>query len=190
MVSTSDEQLARRAQRGCRASFEELLRRFQAPLLHFLQQRVAAADAEDLLQETFVRAYVHLGQYRRRWRFSTWLFTIARRLSINSRRRTRPAADDEAVGSAVSMAPGPADVADREESRQCLWSRAAAVLSDDEWTAVWLLYVEDLPSGQIAAVLGRSRVAVKTMLFRARKKLMPLVADLVSFSSSAEASYD
>ena len=55
-LSPSDEQLAWRAQRGCADSFDQLMRRFQAPVLHFLQHRGAAAEAEDLLQETFVRA--------------------------------------------------------------------------------------------------------------------------------------
>lgn len=51
----SDEELARRAQQGCRASLDQLLRRFQRRVLHFLQQRVGPRDAEDLAQETFLR---------------------------------------------------------------------------------------------------------------------------------------
>ena len=84
---TSDDELARRAQQGCEASFESLLRRFQTPVLHFLRRQGASADAEDLTQETFLRAYENLHRYDRRWAFSTWLFTIARRTSINHRRR-------------------------------------------------------------------------------------------------------
>ncbi|MGA2068900.1 MAG: sigma-70 family RNA polymerase sigma factor [Thermoguttaceae bacterium] len=182
MVSPSDEQIARRAQRGCAASFEELMRRFQAPVLQFLRHRGPAAEAEDLLQETFVRAYTRLGQYRGPWRFSTWLFTIARRVSINHHRRTQrapwPRSDGEAVRSAASTAPGPAETAARADSRQYLWARAAAVLSEEQWTALWLHYVENLPTRQIAGVLGCSRVALKTMIHRARKKLMPLLQEL------------
>ena len=57
--------------------------RYEGRLLRFLRQRGASADAEDLAQDTFVRVYVNLHCYQPRWRFSTWLFTIARRLSIN-----------------------------------------------------------------------------------------------------------
>ena len=89
-MPTSDEELACRAQQGCAESFEQLLRRFQTPVLHFLRHRGFFADAEDLTQETFLRAYENLHRYNRRWAFSTWLFTIARRTSLNHRRRRSP----------------------------------------------------------------------------------------------------
>lgn len=177
-ILPSNEELACRAQEGCARSFEELLRRFQTPVLHFLLHQGAAADAEDLLQETLVRAYTRLGQYRRQWRFSTWLFTIARRLSINHHRRSRPAAGGEAIGSAESALPGPVESAITDENRRYLWAKAAEVLTEEEMTALWLCYVEGMPAREIAAVLDRSWVSVKTMMFRARKKLLPLVKEL------------
>src|SRR5580704_14119723 len=130
-TAPSNEELATKAQVGCGASFEELLRRFQVPLLSFLRHVGPAADAEDVLQETFMRAYSRLHFYRSQWKFATWLFTIARR-----------------------------------------------TLSEDEVAALWLHYVDEMPVGEIAAVLDRSTVAVKTMMFRARKKLLPLVGEL------------
>ena len=176
-ASLSDEQLARRAQRGCVDSFAQLMRRFQAPVLHFLQRR--GGEAEDLLQETFVRAYASLHQYRSRWRFATWLFTIARRVSITHRRRPRRAESREAVlASAESGWPGPVEVAIHEESRRYLWRRAAQILSEEELTALWLHYGENLGTRDVAAVLGRSCAAVKTMLFRSRKRLVPLLEEL------------
>jgi RNA polymerase sigma-70 factor (ECF subfamily) len=174
----SNEELAARAQGGCLPSFEELLRRFQVPLLHFLQRVGPEFDAEDVLQETFLRAYSRLNQYRPQWRFSTWLFTIARRTSINYHRRPQPEVDREWMRQAVSPAAGPEQLAVVAESRQYLWSAAARVLGEDELTALWLHYVEEMPVAEIAPVLGRSSVAVKTMMFRARKKLLPLVSGL------------
>ena len=176
--SPGDEELALRASRGCAASFEELIRRYQAPVLHFLQHRGPSSDAEDLLQETFVRAYTNLDRYRPRWRFSTWLFTIARRISINHARVARPVSDDEAARSACSAAPGPAEAAADAEGRRYLWAMADRVLAEEERTALWLHYVEGMPAREIAAVLGRSWVSVKTMMFRARRKLLPLVKHL------------
>lgn len=178
MTVSSDEELACLAQQGCAASFEQLVRRFQTPVLHFLQHRGAGADAEDLLQETFVRAYTNLHRYQPRWRFATWLFTIARRLSINAHRGARLVVDETALISAVSPTPGPAELAAEEEDRRRLWGMAARVLSEEEMTALWLYYVEDLPVREVAAVVERSWVAAKTMLFRARRKLLPLLAAL------------
>lgn len=171
----SDEELAVRAQRGCTTSLEQLLRRFQVPLLHFLRQGGAADDAEDLLQETFLRAFRNLGRYRTEWRFATWLFTIARRLNINHHRRARPETGCQELGRAESPGTGPLEAAIAEENRRGLWATAARTLSEPEMTALWLHYVEDMPVREIARVLGRSRVSVKTMMFRARKKLAPLL---------------
>lgn len=75
---------------GCAACFEELVRRFQSPLLHFLIRRIGSHhDAEDLLQETFMIAHRKISDYRSSWRFSTWLFTIAHRLAVSKKRRRR-----------------------------------------------------------------------------------------------------
>ena len=167
-----------RAQQGCLASFEELLRRFQVPLLHFLRRVGPEYDAEDVLQETFLRAYSRLNHFRPQWRFSTWLFTIARRTSVNYHRRPQPVADHDLMRRAISPAAGPEQLAIAAESRQHLWSAAARILGEDEQTALWLHYVEEMPVGEIAVILDRSCVAVKTMMFRARKKLLPLVGDL------------
>lgn len=186
----SDEELACRARQGCAVSFEDLVRRFQAPVLHFLRHRGAGADAEDLLQETWIRAYQNLGSYRPRWRFATWLFTIARRTSINHGRRkttsSNESSSDNALSSMACRVPGPSETVAGEEDRQRLWSAAARILSEDELTAVWLYYVEEFSTREIAAVLERSWVAVKTMLYRARKRLLPLLEDLQSDAKSED----
>jgi RNA polymerase sigma-70 factor (ECF subfamily) len=173
--SPSNEQLALQAQQGCMASFEELLRRLQSRLLNFLQHVGPKADVEDVLQETFLRAYSRLHHYRTTWKFSTWLFTLARRASINYHRRQHPVADNGSIQLAVSTVAEPDEAAATAERRTFLWATAERVLNADERTALWLHYVEDIPVGEIAAAMERSTVAVKTMMFRARKKLLPLV---------------
>jgi DNA-directed RNA polymerase specialized sigma24 family protein len=60
---------------------------------------------------------------------------------------------------------------------------AARILSEEEMTAVWLYYVEDMPAREIAVVLGRTWVGVKTILFRARRRLLPLLEPLPSAGS-------
>ncbi len=68
------------------------------------------------------------------------------------------------------------DLAD-EEARALFWEQAAAVLSDEQLCATWLFYVEQMPAPQIAEVLGRTWVSIKTILFRAGRKLMPIFAE-------------
>ena len=178
LATTSDEDLACRAQRGCADSFDCLLRRFQAPVLQFLRHRGAVVDAEDLTQETFLRAYENLHRYRPRWSFSAWLFTIARRASINHHRRARPAIERSDVEAVPSPEAEPLDAMVAAEGRRRLWDLAADALSEEQTTALWLYYVEDMPVRGVALVLGRSVASVKVMLFRARKRLLPLLAEL------------
>jgi len=173
--AASDEDLAREAQRGRVEAFEELVRRYQVPLVRFLRRLGSAQDAEDLTQDTFVRAYENLHRYRPSWRFSTWLFTIARRLCLNRNRRRRPTSDTDALKSVPSTAASPSEAVADEEDRFRLWDRAAVVLTTPQMTALWLHYVEEMPLREVAGVLGRTRVAVKTMLFRARKRLLPFL---------------
>ena len=161
VVPRSDEGLAILAQQGCAASFEELARRFQVPLLRFLQRWASKDDAEDLVQDTLLRAYENLHRYRPSWRFATWLFTIARRLSMNQRRRNRPTTDCEALEVTADQTPQPGQIVAERESRQHLWTIAQEVLSEQQLTATWLYYVEDMPVKQIARVLGRSTAVAK-----------------------------
>ncbi len=178
VVPPSDEGLAILAQQGCAASFEELARRFQVPLLQFLQRWASKEDAEDLVQDTLVRAYQNLHRYRPSWRFATWLFTIARRLSMNQQRRRLPKTDCEALEATEDHAPQPGQIVAERESRRRLWAVAEEVLSEQQLAATWLYYVEDMPVKQIARVLGRSMAVAKIELFRARRKLMPVLQEL------------
>lgn len=190
--SQSDEQLAAEAQAGSAAAFEQLVRRLQVPLVHFLLRRTRClADAEDLAQDAFVRAHRSLTSYSSQWRFRTWLFTIAHRLAINSSRRVRRTG--QATPALEEMASPTADVHElvaAEESRRSLWKTATTVLATDEVSALWLLYVEELSTAEIARVLGRSRMAVKTMLFRARKRLEPHVRTFVDINEIEDGSLE
>lgn len=185
----SDEQLAVAAQGGCRASFELIVMRMHGPLLAYLRRLTASReDAEDVVQETFVRAYRKLDRYRPDWRLSTWLFTIGRRLWINHRqqsqrvRRTGEAAAEIARLAASSGSGRSVDAAAAmivAEERQQLWQIAAAVLSEPQYTALWLFYVEGLPVAEIARVLRRSSASVKAVMFRARRRLLPEYQELI-----------
>ena len=130
------------------------------------------------MQETFLRAYVNLHRYRRRHRAAAWLFTIARRLSINHYHRVAASLathlrDETAMESLTSAGSAPDELAAAAEDRRHLWQLAAGILSEEEMTALWLYYVEDLSAREIGVVLERSWLAVKSLLSRARKKLLP-----------------
>lgn len=138
-----------------------------------------------------MRAYRALHRYEPRFRFRTWLFTIAHRLSLNHRRdehRTRSIAEADAI---CSPAADVADAISAGESQRGVWQLAAETLDVEQTASLWLHYVEELNTQQIGRILGRSRAAVKTMMFRARKKLLPglraLMGEEFGFAASVDA---
>jgi len=181
----SDEQLAAEAREGSSACFEVLVRRYQVRLIRFVLRSLRQADAEDVVQDTFVQAYVNLHRYDPKWRFKTWLFIIAQRLMIDRLRKRRPAADVNEID--VATHDDPHDHAERNERSARLWLIAKRELGDETFRAVWLHYVEDLGTVEVAKVLGRSWVWVKTNLHRARRKLAPHVGSLGEIEMPSEA---
>lgn len=167
--------LLQRIARGDLRAFSELVDRYQRPLFAFLgRMGLEAARAEEVAQETFLRAWQHLPRYRtEQAQFSTWLFTIARRLALNelarSRNRHEVAADDDA--------PEPACAAARPEQaldQRRLQARIDAAfrsLGTDDRSVLALAYTHDLGMAEIAVIEGCSVDAVKTRLHRARQRL-------------------
>ena len=167
--------LLQRIARGDLRAFSELVDRFQRPLFAFLgRMGLEAARAEEVAQETFLRAWQHLPRYRtEQAQFSTWLFTIARRLALNelarSRNRHEVAADDDA--------PEPACAAARPEQaldQRRLQARIDAAfrsLGTDDRSVLALAYTHDLGMAEIAVIEGCSVDAVKARLHRARQRL-------------------
>jgi RNA polymerase sigma-70 factor (ECF subfamily) len=169
--SVSDEELAVRAQADCVDSFEQLLLRYQVPVLNFLRRHLSRQDAEDVLQDTFVRAYESINRYRPEWRFASWLFTIARRLSVNHMRRSRPAPDSDVLDGVAGLEAEPGEILAKREQRQQLWDLARRALNERSVSALWLFYAEDMPIKEIARVLDSTPDSVKSTLSRARGKL-------------------
>jgi len=162
----SSEELAWRAGQGCRASFTVLVHRYAPKLTAFLCRRTRDHhEAEDLVQDTFLRVYENLSRYDRSWRFSTWLFTIATRTAISHHRRKRPEPPASNVHAAAC------DIAaERREERENLWSLAAE-LPERQYQALRLKYGQDMSIEEIARVMDRSQVCIKVLLYRARMAL-------------------
>lgn len=172
-----DEELACLAQAGSSSCFVELVRRHEGRLLAFLHRRTGhVQDAEDLLQETFVRAWQNLAAYNPRWRVTTWLYTIAARLACTHYRRSRGQVQADAdIASLRCGQAGPHELASAHEERANLWATAERVLSVEQYTVLWLRYVEDMSVAGVAQVMGKTQTHVKVLLYRGRNNLAPYV---------------
>jgi RNA polymerase sigma-70 factor (ECF subfamily) len=174
--SKTELDLINRARRGSVDAFERLVTHYQDPLYRFLLVRGASrADAEDALQETFVAVFRHLQSYKPKYRFSTWLFTIALR-QLGKIRYQRPestdALDDVACGQA-----GPEQHGIQVQRRQSVWEIAKICLGEAQFTALWLFYIEDMPLAEIAKIMKRPSGWVKVNLMRARRRLSKELQD-------------
>ena len=170
----SSEELAWRSKGGCQASFAQLVERYAPRLLCFLSRRTGNIhDAEDLVQDTFVRAFENIHRYRKTWRFSTWLFTIAARLATSHYRKAQTARGFSKIASNVAC---PSTILSQREQRRSLWSQAIE-LSESQYKALWLKYAEDMSIKDIARVMGKSQISVKVLLYRARTGLAQRIQD-------------
>jgi len=171
----SAEELVFRAKGGSSVCFEELVERFGGRLHHVLMRKTGnAEDAEDLVQETFVKAYQNLHRYEPRYQFSTWLFTIGMRLAISHYRKAKKNPALRMVSEVESVEAGPEALASRREESENLWQQARR-LPADQYDALWLRYAEELPVKEIAMVMNKSRVNVKVLLYRARMNMMKIL---------------
>src|SRR5437870_821617 len=97
MEAARMDDLIRGLKAGHAGAFEKLVREYQDRLFRFCLRIVGPADAEDVVQETFVRVHRSIGTYQPSGRFESWLFTIANHLALDALRRrpARAAAGDE-----------------------------------------------------------------------------------------------
>lgn len=178
-----DVRLMVQARNDVQGAFEALIERYQNRLVGILFHMVGNKDeAEDLCQEVFLRIYRARKGYRPRAKFSTWLFTIANNLALNhlrrkGRSRSLPLGD---ASSSQPVSPVAKQLAGREgtpsaQMRQAelsdLVRDAMATLNEDQKMAVLLNKFEDMSYAEIAAVMGRSPEAIKSLLARARNQL-------------------
>lgn len=161
--------LAARAGAGDDAAFAALVQAASERLFNFLYRLTGQAqDAEDLSQETWLKAHRALTRYQPHRPFLPWLFTIARRTWLNHRRAARtfePLAENWPETPASE--PGP----DTRDDLDHLWGLARR-LTPRYHHVLWLYYAEGFNAREVAAVLRTRPLVVKVLLHRARRALL------------------
>lgn len=190
-MENSDRNLVDAHLGGQNGAFETLMRRYGPQVLGYLTKMTHHSEhAEDLFQETFVRAHQRAGQFRGD-NLKGWLFTIAARMAIGHfREKKRRAAislsqpvlcsDGVHCGTLEQTIadgrPEPAEQAQLEEKRRQVRA-ALSRLPEKQRSALVLSYYHQLSYAQIAETMGCSVGAVKTHVFRALKRLSTLLAE-------------
>ncbi len=156
-----DEGLARLAAGGDTAAFEQLVRRHEGGVRNFLR-RVARDSADDLAQETFTRAWRLAGSFRGSGSYRAWLYKIAWRVFLSSRKP--PVAEETCNPPVESHSPDPAIGIDIE--------RAMSALSERERAAAILCFAEGCSHAEAATALGLPLGTLKSLVARARARLI------------------
>ena len=189
-----DAELARRVAQGDPAAFEALMRRYNRALFRTARAILRDdAEAEDALQEAYLRAYRTIGGYRGEARLSTWLArVVANEALMRLRKQARraqilpmqsadatPGLDELADTTMENNRPEPS--AERAEMRLLL-ERQIDLLPDAYRTVFMLRAVEELPAEEVAAVLQIPEATVRTRFFRARSLLREALAQQIDLA--------
>ncbi len=187
LKSLSDEEVMLKLQAGDMECYDELVRRFKDRLYAFILRMVRNGQtAEDLLQETFMRLYVHRMSYRTIAKFSTWIYTIAANLVRSHMRKQNrmPLQDletDRDDDKPRELRDPKRDVDLEVAGKMTVEAvRAAMEKLPEEFREVILLReMQELSYEEIVEVLGVPLGTVKSRVNRARGRLRQLLADYV-----------
>ncbi len=182
----SDNALVRRAREGDFAAFERLFERHRTLVFRFAYQMVPRRDdAEDMVQEAFVRAYQNLDRYRDEAKFTTWLLRIVTNLCTDQARMStrRQALEQQESGAGLAwMTVGQTDdpVQNLEADRRVEALRKALnALPAHNRSAIILRDVEEREYTDIAKILGCTVGGAKLRVLRARRALKDRVGPLL-----------
>jgi len=191
MSREETKRLVARVRKGHPDAYREIVEAYKDRLFAFVWRMIRDHhEVEDICQAVFVKAYESLASYSDQYAFSTWLFTIAYRMSINSIRKRRALSGDVDFTRIANADEDTADaLAHSEEARNLRTEIWAAVesLTPPQKTSVLLFYREGKSCEEIGQVLGIPAVTVKSHLHRAREKLRGrLRAELLGDGSALE----
>jgi RNA polymerase sigma-70 factor (ECF subfamily) len=178
-MSETDSAAIERTLQGDRDAYATLVERHSRAVFRLAFRLTGReADAEDVVQDTFLKAYRRLADFDQRASFSTWIYRIAANtaLDVLKQRRRRPLADDE-TPEPRETAPDPERLARGGQTRRAL-AHALGSLSAQERTAFTMRHLEDCPVSEIADVLSVAPAAARHSIFRAVQKLRRALAPL------------
>jgi RNA polymerase sigma-70 factor (ECF subfamily) len=166
-ISETLEQLAEQTKAGCALSFERIVEQMKDRIFAYLVQLVGNMhDAEDLAQDTFIKAYKGIHTFDGRARFSTWLYTIAKNTAFTHLRKRRP---HDSIEELSEILPAPESGIDLD-AQNSIWTLARK-LKPNLFEVLWLFYADGFSMKEIATITGTNSITARVNLHRARLAL-------------------
>ena len=180
MSMQTEAELIERILAGEWRNFAILVDKYEAKVYSYTHYLMGnKEDAEEIVQDTFVKAYRSLSQFRGEAAFSTWLIRIAHFGCLTRFRLKKPnkVSIDEAETSQVAKEDEPSRKMDLDD-RKAILQKALDQLKPDERSVVTLFYYSELPIKEIVEVTDLTESNVKILLHRSRKKLLGILGEM------------
>ena len=179
---SAEDRLLRQAGQGQPQALAQLVRRYQA-LAYTVALRVVGnpQDAEEVVQDAFLKAFAALAQFQRAAKFSTWLYRIVYNTAL-TKKRSRPLLSE--LLPTFEMAEEPAATADgweavRRADQQKYLALALARLPPEDALVLTLHYLGEQSIAELCIILGKKTSAIKMQLLRSRKQLEQALTQLL-----------
>lgn len=175
----TDQQLVTLAQSGDAAAFEMLFNRYRDGIRKLYLARTGGNgnDADDLLQETFIKVYINLHRYRPDYTFGQWVYTIARNTFIDYvRRRQEDLPIDERFAAPASNSPTPEESFINLQQRRQI-EHYLERLSPRYRELIVMRFFDEYSYEEIAAKLSLPLGTVKTQIHRAREQMCRMIVE-------------
>jgi RNA polymerase sigma-70 factor (ECF subfamily) len=184
---TGDQPLIEAFQAGDEFAFVSLYNRYKGPVYAFCVKMLADREvAADVMQDTFLRLYENRDRLLKSSSFKSWLFTIARNQCLNTMRRDKRMVG---YGDGIEDVPGESTPVSRLEKseRIAMVSECLMRLKPDYREVLILREYQNLSYDEIAAVTRSTVSAVKSRLFKARRKLAGMLTPVMSDAAKGSA---
>jgi RNA polymerase sigma factor (sigma-70 family) len=179
MQQLEDTEIIKLVLQGQQAQYALLVGRYQhfvfTLALRFVKSR---EEAEEIAQDTFVKAYRCLNDYRGEGKFSTWLYTIVRTTALSALRSNKAntlSAEPELLATIADDRSSAASNIPEQRSQQELLRKVISTLPETDAQILTLFYQAEQTIEEIGVILGLSPNLVKVRLFRARQKMRELL---------------
>jgi RNA polymerase sigma-70 factor (ECF subfamily) len=183
--SYDEKDLVKRLQAGDLQALNLLMDRYKDEFYRLAYRLMGnKEDAEEVLQDTFLRAFQKIGSFEGKSKLSTWLYRICVNRCLNRREGLKKFAltktCDPALVTGIQNVPSPRDTAAEYETAELQQQIAGAVarLKPDQRALVSLYYLQGFSCAEISEILQKPLGTVKTHLFRARNNLKKMLAGL------------
>lgn len=127
------------------------------------------AEAEEVAQDAFIKAFNYLKNFNRQARFSTWLYRIVFNTAISRKRKHRIATED--IGKRQVINPERADSAMERSDKAIFIGKALKKLNEADQLAIQLFYIKEFSLEEVADLMGQNANTVKVRIHRARQRL-------------------